>query len=87
MKKRKKPNNNERIIIQNPVAKFAAQFNKAHIFCDKNHYRRNPKHRKQEASPIALINRVIGEVSCGVLVYIRQNCNFGTSEITPFVTH
>lgn len=48
---------------QNPVAKFAHQFNKAHCFCDKSKYRRNAKHRKQEASPIVL-TRTIGEAFC-----------------------
>jgi hypothetical protein len=62
MKKRKNPNDDVRIITQNPVAKFAARFNKAHVFCDKTQYRRNAKHRKQEASPIVLI-RAIGEAS------------------------
>ena len=63
MKKRKNPNKIDCVSIQNPVAKFAHQFNKAHIFEDKNNYRRNAKHRKQEASLIALA-RVIREVSC-----------------------
>jgi len=49
--------------LQNPVAKFAHQFNKAHSFCDKSKYRRNSKHRKQEASPIVL-TRAIGEAFC-----------------------
>jgi len=62
MKKRKNPNKIDCIPIKNPVAKFAHQFNKAHIFEDKNNYRRNAKHRKQEASPIVLV-RAIGEVS------------------------
>ena len=61
MKKRKNPNNC--VPVQNPVAKFARQFNKAHIFCDKSKYRRNAKHRKQEASSITL-PRVIEEASC-----------------------
>ncbi len=63
MKKRKNTHKIDCVPIQNPVAKFAHQFNKAHIFEDKNNYRRNAKHRKQEASPIALL-RAIREVSC-----------------------
>jgi hypothetical protein len=63
MKKRKNPNKMDIVPGQNPVAKFAHQFNKAHIFCDKSKYRRNAKHRKQEASPITL-PRVLGEASC-----------------------
>jgi len=71
MKKRKNPNTKEGVPIQNPVAKFAHQFNKAHIFEDKNTYRRNAKHRKQEASPIARV-RVIREASCGLATVIRN---------------
>lgn len=63
MKKRKNPNKIAGVPVQNPVAKFAHQFNKAHIFCDKSKYRRNAKHRKQEASPITL-PRAIGEAAC-----------------------
>lgn len=63
MKKRKNQHKIDCIPLQNPVAKFAYQFNKAHSFCDKSKYRRNAKHRKQEASPIVLIS-AIGEASC-----------------------
>ena len=65
MKKRKNPNKIDCVPIQNPVAKFAHQFNKAHVFEDKNKYHRNAKHRKQDTSPIILI-RVIREVSCAL---------------------
>jgi len=58
MKKRKNPNKIDCAPIQNPVAKFAHQFNKALVFEDKNKYRRSAKHRKQEASQITLV-RVI----------------------------
>jgi len=63
MKKRKNPDKIDCVPVQNPVAKFAHQFNKAHTFCDKSKYHRNAKHRKQEASPITL-PRAIGEASC-----------------------
>ncbi|MGZ8189754.1 MAG: DUF7230 family protein [Methylococcaceae bacterium] len=63
MKKCKNPRKIESASIQNPVAKFAHQFNKAHVFEDKNQYRRNAKHRNQETSPKTLC-RVIGEVFC-----------------------
>ena len=68
MKKRKNPNKIDYVPIQNPVAKFAHQFNKAHVFEDKNKYHRNAKHRKQDTSPIILIRviRVIREVSCAL---------------------
>ena len=68
MKKRKNPNKIDCVPIQNPVAKFAHQFNKAHVFEDKNKYHRNAKHRKQDTSPIILIRviRVIREVSCAL---------------------
>jgi hypothetical protein len=71
MKKRKNENIKEGVTIQNPVAKFAHLFNKAHIFEDKNRYRRNAKHRKQEASPIALV-RAIREASCKWGAVIRN---------------
>jgi hypothetical protein len=77
MKKRKNPNTKEGVPIQNPVAKFAHRFNKAHIFEDKNTYRRNAKHRKQDASPIALV-RVIREASCRLEAVIR-NLEFDSS--------
>jgi len=63
MKKRKNPQLPEPATLQNPVAKFARQFNKACVFADKNHYRRNAKHRKQEASLIILA-RVIKAAFC-----------------------
>ena len=63
MKNRKNQSKIDCVPIQNLVAKFAHQFNKAYVFEDKNKYRRNAKHRKQEASPMALV-RVIGEASC-----------------------
>jgi len=64
MKKRSNPNKIDCISLQNPVAKFAHQFNKAQIFADKNKYRRNAKHRQQDASPITLNFNVIGLASC-----------------------
>ncbi len=54
MKKRKTMNKIGDAPNQNPVAKFAHQFNKAQIFADKRDYRRKAKHVKQEASPVIL---------------------------------
>jgi hypothetical protein len=65
MKNRKKPNKIDCVPIQNPVAKFAHQFNKAHVFEDKNKYHRNAKHRKQDTSLIIAI-RLIRGVSCAL---------------------
>ena len=65
MKKRKNPNKIDCVPIQNPVAKFAHQFNKAHVFEDKNKYHRNAKHRKQDTSLI-ILTRLIREVSCAL---------------------
>ena len=39
-----------KISLNNPVAKFAYQFNKSSIFKDKTKYQRNAKHR--ESFPI-----------------------------------
>lgn len=77
MKKRKNPNKIDCVPIQNPVAKFAHQFNKAHVFEDKNKYCRNAKHRKQEASPMTLV-RVIRKASC-VLDIAILNLEIGNS--------
>lgn len=63
MKKRKNPHTLACAPQQNPVAKFAGLFNKAAVYADKNTYRRNAKHRKQEASLIAP-HRVINEAAC-----------------------
>lgn len=52
MKERKTNNKMDCISMQNPVAKFASQFNKAHIFRDKSKYTRKPKHGKQEVFPV-----------------------------------
>ena len=75
MKKRKNPHKIDSVPQQNPVAKFARQFNKAHIFADKNQYRRNAKHRKQEASSITLI-RVIEEAFCFINQLVEQCLSF-----------
>lgn len=64
MKKRKNQQQANIVALQNPVAKFAHQFNKAQVFCDKNHYRRNAKHRKQEASANSLIMKLFAKASC-----------------------
>jgi hypothetical protein len=52
MKKRKNMNKIGEIPNQNPVAKFAHQFNKAQVFSDKSKYSRKAKHGKQEVSPL-----------------------------------
>ena len=80
MKKLKNPNKIDCIPIQNPVAKFAHQFNKAHVFVDKSKYRRNAKHRKQEASPIALI-RAIREASCALDIAIHNLVDWKSAKI------
>ena len=54
MKKQKNPKALDMASLKNPVAKYARQFNKAHVFADKNQYRRHAKHRKQEVSLNAL---------------------------------
>ena len=77
MKKRKNTNKIDCVPIKNPVAKFAHQFNKAHVFEDKSNYHRNAKHRKQEASLMALV-RVIREASCFLNTSIR-NLEMGDS--------
>jgi hypothetical protein len=58
MKKRKNPNGTDCVPVQNLVAKYAHQFNKAQTFCDKSKYTRKTKHAKQGVSPIALISAI-----------------------------
>lgn len=55
MKKRKTLNKMAELERQNPVAKFAHQFNTAKIFDDKSKYSRKLKHAKQEASSSVLV--------------------------------
>ncbi|MDD2759623.1 MAG: hypothetical protein PHH11_04955 [Methylomonas sp.] len=40
--------------INNPVAKFARQFNKAQVFADKRQYRRKAKHKGLE--PFSIVS-------------------------------
>lgn len=63
MKKRKKTNQPAQIAMQNPVAKFAGLFNKAHTFQDKTKYTRRNKHNKQEAWPNIFIG-MISQAPC-----------------------
>lgn len=63
MKKRKTMNKVEEISSRNPVARFACQFNKAQVFCDKSKYRRHAKHSKQEAS-LFVLTKMKSEVAC-----------------------
>lgn len=49
MKKLKNQYPSGGVPAQNPVAKFAGQFNRAVTFCDKTQYRRKAKHPKQDA--------------------------------------
>jgi hypothetical protein len=53
MKKCRNKNGRGNIPDQNPVVKYAHQFNKAHLFKDKSKYARKAKHSKQEVFPIA----------------------------------
>lgn len=55
MKKRRNMNKMEEPARQNPVAKYARQFVKAHVFADKSKYSRKAKHGKQEDFPIVLV--------------------------------
>lgn len=63
MKKHKKTKTVEAPSLQNPVAKYARQFNKAQVFADKNQYHRHAKHRKQEVS-LTVLSKIVKETSC-----------------------
>jgi len=68
MKKRKKTRDLENPTAQNPVAKFAHQFNKAHTFKDKSKYCRNAKHKKLEPLAMLLINNMAN----GFLLFLNR---------------
>ena len=71
MKKRKKQQP-AAVALQNPVAKFAHQFNKCQRYEDKTQYRRNAKHKKQEASP-SVLSRMLGEAFCNTGLYFCKS--------------
>lgn len=48
---------------RNPVAKFAAQFNKTGYFRDKTQYRRKAKHAKQEVW-LTAPSGVVSQIAC-----------------------
>jgi hypothetical protein len=73
MKKRRNSNKIDGIAVQNPVAKFAHQFNKAYIFTDKSKYHRKEKHKRQEASSIIPVG-IIEEASCVLAFPVARNC-------------
>ncbi len=49
-RKRRKPERS------NPVAKFAAQFNRATVFRDRSKYRRKAKHRGVESFALQIVS-------------------------------
>ena len=61
MKKTKKSKRPDVEKIQNPVAKFAFQFNKAQTFKDKTKYQRQAKHKGQEPFAIQLFLNFIAK--------------------------
>lgn len=58
MKKRHKIKLSTEIVLKNPVAKYAGQFNKAQVFKDKTKYQRKAKHKGREPF-IVLLNKNI----------------------------
>ncbi len=54
MKKTNKANRSGGRMLNNPVAKFAHQFNKAQVYKDKSKYLRKIKHKNQEPFPMLL---------------------------------
>ncbi len=63
MKKRKNQCQQDALTRQNPVAKFACQFNKAQIFDDKSQYRRKAKHPKQDASANVFLMKIVAQAA------------------------
>ncbi len=52
-RKRRKPERS------NPVAKFAAQFNRATVFRDRSKYRRKAKHRGVESFSLQIVSGLV----------------------------
>lgn len=63
MKKTKKSKGLEIIPTNNPVAKFAFQFNKPKTFKDKTKYQRTAKHKGKEPFPM-MFTTLLEKVSC-----------------------
>jgi hypothetical protein len=59
MKKRRKHTQLTEVVIKNPVAKYAHQFNKAKVFEDKTHYKRGAKHKGREPFIMSLPKGII----------------------------
>jgi hypothetical protein len=62
MKKYKNQPPTQIMAAQNLVAKYARQFNKAHIFRDKSKYTRKAKHTKPEAR-LNVLRRILSLAS------------------------
>jgi|GEM_PF-891239 len=58
MKKHRKNKASVIMLPNNPVAKFARRFNKAHVFKDKSKYCRKAKHPGQEPFAIVLASTI-----------------------------
>lgn len=54
MKKRHNIKLPTEVVIKNPVAKYAHQFNKAQVFEDKTKYQRRAKHKGREPFIVSL---------------------------------
>ena len=59
MKKRHRIKLPNQALTNNPVAKYAGQFNKAQVFKDKTHYQRRAKHKGREPFIMSLYKGII----------------------------
>ncbi len=62
MRKQTKAKGLKTVTANNPVAKFAHQFNKAHFFKDKRQYRRQAKHA--DLQPFLITSPVVIKNGC-----------------------
>lgn len=58
MKKCNDPEGSKKLWINNPVAKYAHVYNKAHIFDDRKKYNRKLKHKGREVI-LMILSRII----------------------------
>ncbi len=62
---KKNRNNTQHEKINNPVAKYAHQFNKPKVFADKTRYQRKAKHPNKEVFKRDLWQSILKTFLCG----------------------
>jgi hypothetical protein len=75
MKKRQKDKKLSELVIKNPVAKYAHQFNKAIVFEDKTKYQRGEKHKGREPFIMSLEQDITkGFLLLSLAIFGKTSC-------------